>query len=287
MARTAAGSLPGRTNRKFLIVALLFGALTAVLFYALTANRSSSTKATTTSATQGPVVVARVPISQRTAITADMLEVKNLPIDARVAGAYSSVNDVVGKVTKFPIDVNQQVVANAIVDTTRPVVGAALDDVIPAGRRAMSIQASQLSNAGGLILPGDYVDIVWICCQDKTVVAKTLLSNIQVAAIDQTLISSGPVDINTSSTPAAGNNAPIAADQAKPEPGASTMTLLLTPTQAQQLFLAETTGKLRAVLRNVGDQDMPNTPPSTFMDIAPTDLLKALPDALKPAGFGP
>ena len=64
MARTAAGSLPGRTNRKFLIVALLFGALTAVLFYALTANRTSTSKTSTTSTTQVQVVVARVPIRQ-------------------------------------------------------------------------------------------------------------------------------------------------------------------------------------------------------------------------------
>ncbi len=150
MARTAAGSMPGRTNRKFLIVALLFGALTAVLFYALTANRTSTSKASTASTTQVQVVVARVPIKQRTSITADMLELKNVPADARVAGAVAGVNDVVGKVTKFPIDVNQQVAASAIVDTTKPAIGAALDVVIPAGRRAMSIQASPLTNAGGL-----------------------------------------------------------------------------------------------------------------------------------------
>ena len=35
MARTVAGATPGRTNRKFLIVALLFGAVTAALFYAV------------------------------------------------------------------------------------------------------------------------------------------------------------------------------------------------------------------------------------------------------------
>jgi pilus assembly protein CpaB len=285
MARTAAGALPGRTNRKFLIVALLFGALTAVLFYALTANRTSNGKSSTTSSTQTQVVVARVPIRQRTSITADMLEIKSVPADARVTGAVAAVTDVVGKVTKFPIDVNQQVSTSAIVDTTRPAAAAALDVVIPAGRRAMSIQASQVQNAGGLILPGDYVDLVWICCADKLVVAKTLFRNVQVAAIDQTIISSGPVAVGSSATPAAGTNEPIAADVAKAVPSAVTMTLLLTPAESQQLFLAELTGKLRAVLRNVGDQDVANTPPSTYLDIAPVDLLKALPDALRPDGF--
>src|SRR5512141_712460 len=135
MARTAAGTLPGRTNSKFLIVALLFGALTAVLFYALTANRTSSSKTSTTSTTQAQVVVARVPIRQRTAITADMVELKNVPVDTRVAGAATGVTDVVGKVTKFPIDVNQQVSTSAIVDTTKPIGAAALAPVVPDGRR--------------------------------------------------------------------------------------------------------------------------------------------------------
>jgi Flp pilus assembly protein CpaB len=214
-----------------------------------------------------------------------MLEIKSVPADTRVTGAVAGVTDVVGKVTKFPIDVNQQVSTSAIVDTTRPAAAAALDVVIPAGRRAMSIQASQVQNAGGLILPGDYVDLVWICCSDKLVVAKTLFGNVQVAAIDQTIISSGPVAVGSSATPAAGANEPIADDVAKPVPSAVTMTLLLTPAQSQQLFLAELTGKLRAVLRNVGDQDVANTPPSTYLDIAPVDLLKALPDALRPDGF--
>ena len=285
MARTAAGSLPGRTNRKFLIVALLFGALTAVLFYALTANRTSDGKTSTTSTTQVQVVVARVPIRQRTSITADMVELKSVPADARVAGAIGGINDAIGKVTKFPIDVNQQVATSAIVDTTKPVVGAALDLVVPTGRRAMSIQASQVINAGGLILPGDYVDLVWICCQDKVVVAKTLLRNIQVAAIDQNIISSGPVGVAGGATPAAGSNEPVAADASAPVPSAITMTLLLTPTESQQLFLAEQTGKLRAVLRQFGDQELPDTPPSTYLDIAPVDLLKSLPAPFKPEGF--
>ncbi len=286
MARTAAASLPGRTNRKFLIVALLFGALTAVLFYALTANRTGTSKATSNSPTDVPVVVARVPIRQRTAVTADMLEVKSLPAGAIVAGAFTGIGDIVGKVTKFPIDANQQVVASAVVDTSRPAAGAALALVVPTGRRAMSIQASQLSNAGGLILPGDYVDLVWACCQDRTVVTRTLFRNVQVAAIAQTLISSGPVDVAGSATSTAGGaDAPIAADAAAPLPEAVTMTLLLTPQESQQLFLAEQTGKIRAVLRNVGDQDLAETPPSSFLEIAPVDLLKALPEALKPDGF--
>ncbi len=283
MARTVAGSAPGRTNRKFLVVAVLFGALTAALFYALTARSGGSTGGSSTVAGDVQVVVAKVPIKQRTTITADMLEVKSVPANVLTAGAFSSLADAAGKVTKYPIEANQQVASSAVIDTAKPVADAALSLVVPTGRRAMSIQASQVSNAGGLILPGDYVDLVWACCQDKVVVTRTLLRNVQVVAIAQTLISSGPVGSKSAST--AGSDAPVAADAAKALPDAVTMTLLLTPTESQQLFLAEQTGKLRAVLRNVGDQDVADTPPSSFLEIAPVDLLKSLPDALRPEGF--
>ena len=279
MARTVAGSTPGRTNRKFLIVALLFGALTAALFYALTA-RDSGEPASAVSAGDVQVVVARVPIKQRTTITADMLQVKSIPLNAKIDGAYASISDAAGKVTKFPIAVNQQVVTASVVDVAKPVTNAALSYVIPTGRRAMSIQASQLSNAGGLILPGDYIDLVWICCTDRSVATKTLLRNVQVAAIAQTLVNSGPVGAAAGSS-----DAPAPADAGAPLPDAVTMTLLLSPTEAQQLFLAEQSGKLRAVLRNVGDQDLADTPVTLITEIVPVEALKALPPGLRPEGY--
>ena len=162
MARSVAGAAP-RTNRKFLIVAILFGALTAALFYALTARTDEST-GTSSKASAGdtPVVVAATGIRQRTVVTAEMLKVVNLPADALAAGAISRPDQLVGKVARFPIEAGQQVVTSAVIDREHPVAGDALTLVVPDGRRAMSIQASQVVNAGGLILPGDYVDLVWL-----------------------------------------------------------------------------------------------------------------------------
>lgn len=268
MARTAAGSLPGRTNRKFLIVALLFGALTAVLFYALTANHGSTTKTGSSSAVNVSVVVARVSIKQRTAITADMLTLKSIASDARVAGSYTNVSDIVGKVTKFPIEQNQQVTAGAIVDTTKPLGGQALAPVVPDGMRAVSISANQVLTAGGLLLPGDYVDIVWECCphglqwsangkQQSTssiIFTRPIVQNVQVAAVAQSIVPSGPV--GTSSTPGAGTSNPVAADTPPQVPNATTITLLVTPEQAGSLIMAEGIGTLRATLRNPGDTNL-------------------------------
>ena len=193
MAQRVAGGAQGRTNRRFLLVAILLAGLSAALVYAkISANDGSST---TTKAVAGDqqVVVAKVPIKERTTITAAMLEVKSVPLNTVAVGAFTDVPTAVGKVTKFPVEVNQQLVGSAVIDTARPIADAALSYVVPTGKRAMSISASQVANAGGLILPGDWVDIIWGCCSDRPVVTKTLLRNIQVAAVAQSIVPPGPV----------------------------------------------------------------------------------------------
>lgn len=289
MAQRVASGSQGRMNRRFLMVALLLGALSAVLVWA---KLSSSDSSTSSSAAVGntQVVVARVPILQNTSIVPDMLEVKSISANSRVAGSYGSVSDVVGKVTKFPVETGQQLVTSGVVDIDKPAAGTGLSYVIPTGKRAMSFTTSQVAQAGGLILPGDYVDVIWLCC-DKPVISKTILRNIQVAAIAQTIINSGPV-ASSAKTPASGDAGgasgstnPVAAGVAKPEPDAVTATLLLTPEETQQLFLAESNGKLRLELRGVGDQDLKDPPVVLLPQLIPLDQLQSLPDALKPDAF--
>jgi pilus assembly protein CpaB len=285
MARTIAGATPGRTNRRFLIVALLFGAVTAALFYAVTARGHSSTANTQIVGPDISVVVAKVPIKQRTTITPDMLELKSISTGAAIGGAFTNVNDAVGKVTKYPIEVNQQVIASAVVDTANPAVDGGLALVVPTGYRAMSIQISQVFAAGGLILPGDYVDLMWTCCDKaggKVVATKTLLPNVQVAAIAQSVINSGPVTSAGKSGAGTPSDGPAAADGGQAVPDAATMTLLLTPEQAQLVFLAEQTGTLRAELRGFGDQSTADAGITLFTQVIPPDALKGLPDALRP-----
>lgn len=291
MAQRVAGGAQGRTNRRFLLVAILLAGLSAALVYAKISANDGGSPSTQVSAGDQQVVVAKIPIKERTTITAAMVEVKSVPLNSVSAGAITDIAGAVGRVTKFPVEVNQQLVASAVIDTSRPVAGAALAYVVPTGKRAMSISASQIGNAGGLILPGDWVDLVWICCSDRSVITKTLLRNIQVAAVAQTIVPSGPV--NNSATPAAGvapggpSTNPVAASAAIAVPDATTFTLLLTPQEVQILFLAEQNGKLRADLRGVGDQDTPDTGYTivTQPELLPLDAVGALPDALKPDGY--
>lgn len=287
MAQRVASGASGRMNRRFLFVAILLAALAFVLVYVKIADGGGSSSPSSVAAGDQQVVVAKVPIKERTTITADMLDVKSVPLNSVATGAFTNAADVLGKVTKFPVQANQQVLVSAVVDTARPTIGATLAGVVPTGQRGFSIPASQVSNAGGLILPGDWVDIVWLCCDNAPVISKTVLKNIQVVAVAQEVVSSGPVG---SASPAAAGTAttstnPIAATAAKPDPAAGSVTVLLNPDQVQLLYLAESSGKLRLDLRGPGDTDLPATAPTLLTQLLTLDELNGLPNELKPNGY--
>jgi pilus assembly protein CpaB len=284
-------------NRKFLVVAVLLAALSATLIYAGLSSRGGGSTSSSGGASVS-VVVAKSAIKQRTTITRDMLDVKTLGQDAILAGSFSNADDVVGKVTKFPIEANQQVISTSVVDTTKPVTDS-LAVVVPNGRRAVSIKATQVLTAGGLLLPGDYVDVVWECCSGgvqgqgttpgstftttAVIFARPIVQNVQVAAVAQDIVSSGPVGGAAGGNPTDTSGNPVAADAAKKTPDAITITLLVTPEQANILLLGENTGEMRASLRNPGDTATVPFPQETqylVPGLIPPEVLRFLQDNL-------
>ena len=283
MARSIAGAAPGRTNRRFLIIAILFASLSGALFYAWMASQSGDGgSGGSAAAGSQQVVVAKTVIRQRTAITADMLELKSIPANAVVAGGFTTLADVIGKTAKLPIEANQQVVLSSVVDTTGS--SAALALVVPSLRRAYAITSSQVTTAGGLILPGDYVDIYWICCKDGAILAKTVVQNVQVAAIAQNIVNSGPV-AGGAGTGIEGD--PVSVGQEESAPDAVTITLLVTPEQAHLLLLAEQSGPLRAALRGVNDSALAPDGElfTSTLELLPLEVLQTLPRELWPSEY--
>lgn len=275
MARTVAGAAPSRTNRRFLIIAVLLAAVSAVLVYARIAADEDTGGGGTVSADTRQVVVAKAEIPYNSVITSDMLEIQNVGINGIALDALSDPTSAVGKVTKYPVAANAQIVASSLVDTERP--AGALSEVIPLNRRAMSINASQVGNAGGLVLPGDYVDLIWTCCNGNQVISKTLLRNVQVAAVAQTLVPAAPR--------AGSEEAPVPGLDTPPVPDASTVTLLLTLEDAQRVYLAEGQGTFRVALRGDGDEAIIETGTAILTDILTVEDIARLPEGLKPEGY--
>jgi pilus assembly protein CpaB len=279
MSRSAAAMNPGRTNRRFLIMAVVLGLVGAVLVYV--AFSRSSDGGSGSGGPNVPVVVAKTQIPARTKITAGMLELKSVPEDARAEFAYTDTAPVIGEITRFPIAVNEQVTSTKIVplDAGRAAASRALSYVVEENKRGFAISATEVQNVGGLVLPGDYVDILVVydvefskgpAGSDREVreafMVQTLLQNVEVLAVSQ-----GVVDVVPEATPTSDGQR-VRNSEGRAAPEAATVTLMLSPDDAQKLYLAELKGRLRFALRRFGDGALTNIDFLTEIDLFPKNL---------------
>ncbi len=152
MAQTMTAASIGRVNRRFLFLALILAALSAVLVYPLLTRSSDSGG----SAAVGiSVVVARTNINAGQTITAELLEVQQIPETVVGALAFSEIDAVAGEVARYPIVVGEQVLVSKIVGGSISVSDTTISNFIESGKRAMAIRTDPIISAGGLVLPGD------------------------------------------------------------------------------------------------------------------------------------
>jgi pilus assembly protein CpaB len=281
MARPLTGSATGRANRRYLALALILALLSAVLVYTAISHAGGEDGTTPVSVTT--VVVAKESIPARTEILSSMVELRQVPINARGDLALGSIEEVVGKVTRYPLAINEQVLSSKIVSADSPTEGEALSFIIPEGMRAISISTNQVLSAGGLILPGDYVDILGVFdleseAGDKketrdAFYVQTILQNVEVLAVAQTIVDIVPVDGEENGEAVSSQSQRARNTEEEPLPDAATVTLLATPEQAELLFLAESNGMLRAVLRGFGDAQEQEVRPITELELIPPDVV--------------
>jgi pilus assembly protein CpaB len=280
-----------KTNRRLLLLALVAGIVAAILAYTALSRESQSTGGgVSATSSMAAAVVAKQDIPARTKITASMVEVRQLPADDRSELAYANVGDVVGRVTRYPIATSEQVLSTKVVALeAAAATGDSLSYIIPEGRRAISISVSEVVSSGGLVLPGDYVDIIGVFdvtfsagdqqqTEDKYF-SRIILQNIEVLAVAQTLVDAAP-EVGT--TAPSGDTGTTGSDstsaqrarntEANPDPKAGTVTLAVTPQEAQVLFLAEENGVLRLAVRPYGDADVQDIPFVAETELIPPDL---------------
>jgi len=253
-----AGFSPAAGGRKALIGAAVLGLLAAMLSWSYIQRAGQGARQTGLV----PVVVAAQDIPVRTLVTPQMLTIKELPADARHAKAFTGVEQINGKVSNLPIAAGEQVL-NTKFFARKEDSGLAFR--IPQGRRAISVNVNELISSGGLINPGDFVDVITVFSgtegasqagQANQDSAAMVLQNIEVLAVAQSL--QGPASEPTGANAVAGQvtgNRPDSRQEAIARPNARTATLAVTPEEAQKLILAEEKGKIRLALRGVDDHD--------------------------------
>ena len=126
-----------------------------------------------------------------------------------------------------------------------------LSSILPSGKRAVAVRVTAETTAGGFILPNDRVDVLHtVASQEKSegqkdYTTRTILTNIPVLAIDQSLDEKNKDEKSKTKSAAVGKTA----------------TLELDPRQAERLTAAEAAGTLSLALRSTADNAEAVPPP--------------------------
>ena len=264
MARIMTPAGVGGVNRRLLLFALMLAVLSAILVYTATSRSGEGGGA----ALDGlPVVVAKLPIDAGTRITADMVEVRNVPAAALGSQPFSSIEAAVGNVARYPLATNEQLLFSKIVGTSSVFNNGVLANIVDEGTRALAIRMSPVVGAGGLVLPGDHVDLLWMPdeVEEESEGAALLAENVEVLAVQQTLVDIAPTapgipEGDETVTTSAGER--VRGSDAEAMPEAITVTLMVTIRQATHIFCAEQTGSLRLAVRAFGDSTPAGLPPA-------------------------
>jgi len=255
------------------MLAAVFGLLSAGLMFAFLQTKGGDSSDITpvlsgaTTASETVVILTRdVAVGER--ITEDMLTTRAVPVTALLEGRVTDTEAVLGKIATAPLFAGEQMLTPKVTtfegeDT--------LTYKVPAGMRALSLQIPHEAwNAGGLVQPGDRVDILGITTFTKVdpltgesepdLVAGFIAQNVLVLAVSQTLVKVVPNNDGDSTTELTGTELSAQAfGETETYQEAVSVTLALTPAQAAKVaiidVLDDDEGQYRILVRQQGDDD--------------------------------
>jgi pilus assembly protein CpaB len=225
-------------DRRFLTVlgvSLVFALVVSSVFYQMTARSGGSRK--TESSDQMDMVVATRPLSIGVMIKPADVKVTRVATDAFPKGAYSKVEEVLDRPVISGILLDEAVLEGRLASKGS---GLGLAPTIPVGMRAVSVRVNDVAGVAGFVLPGMRVDVLVTGRPPSSdgSITSTCLQNILV-------LSAGQI---------------MQADARGQAIQAPTVTLLVSPDQAETLTLANAEGHIQLVLRNSSDQTIEKTP---------------------------
>ena len=210
------------------------------------------------------VVVAKAPIAAGQELTADLLALGPISLEAPPQGAFTDTDTVAGRVSAAAMFPGQPVMETLLApEGTAP----GLQALVPRGMRAITLEVNETSGVAGLIVPGCRVDVVTTLSganKDQTVAA-TIVQDVLVQAVGQRL------------SPSRG------ADEKEPQ-SARSVTLIATPRDAEVIELASSTGRTRLLLRGSNDRSLTASEGVSYVDLrGPEGSMPPLPPYTPPA----
>jgi len=229
--------------RLAMLIAISFGLLAAYGIFSFLRQQRLDTERFRS--TLQDVVVASREIPAGATITNEMVKTTSYLKTSIPPGAFSSLQQVTGKVAKATLAVGEPVLPSRVGDK------AGLTVLLTPGYRAIAVRVNEIIGVSGFIVPGDRVDVIALVTPPSATneaarqISKIVLQNKRVLSVAQTV--NEPKD-------------------GKPQV-ASSITLELTPEEAEKLSLASIEGQIVLALRAAQDQNIVRTEGSTTRDL--------------------
>jgi len=243
MARLQEMAMAGG-SKGLLLIALLAGLVAAVIVFVVVSEGDDSSGSVSSSVT--PAVVAAQDIDAGTEITAEMVKVTDVPNDLLVTGSLEDTELVVGEVARVSILEGEQM-TSARLGVAVPEKGIA--GVIPVGKRAVAIQVDQITAVGGLLLPGDRIDVVRTIKvhpaglpDDQYILrTETILQNVEVLSVAQEAqqASAQAGEDQTDDTTNPSYSSGEIPEDSDTQPNAATITVALDAAQSQKVVISQ------------------------------------------------
>jgi len=223
---------------------VFWGALLVAILATFGAYRYLATNSGAVKVPAQPVVVAIRDIPEGSAIDRTAVTLASWPAETVPAGAYSSIDSVAGRVTRVNVFNGEPIVPGRLAPAG---TGSGLEIKIPPGQRAMAVRINDVAGISGLIQPNSRVDVL-VTIVDQTTTkqtAKLFMENMRVLSV----------------------GTEIQRDASGKANAATTVTLGVTPAEAERLAIAMNTGSIQLVLRGYGDPDSVRTRGATSTDV--------------------
>jgi len=150
------------------------------------------------------------------------------PASSPVAGSHTSIDDVVNRALLASVVENEPLLDSKLASAA---AGAGLPPAIPTGMRAMAVKVNDVIGVAGFIDSGTRVDLVVTIRKREESSSRTVVSNVQVLTAGTRLEQQKARASNTT-------------------PSAAVVTLLVSPTDAERIALAQAEGQIVLILRN-------------------------------------
>ena len=222
-----------------LALALGSGLVAAIGINQVLANRN---RVVVQSAETEPIFVAMVDIEYGDELGPQNVKLEEWPKDKIPEGALRKLEDVEGRKTRTKIYADEPILEFKLLSKDASEQGATA--LIPPGYRVVSVKVDAVSGGSALIMPNDRVDVLVHLLANpgrgiSRTATKTILQDVRVFAVDS------KYRVNPEDPEATGP--------------AKTISLLVTPEQAELVTLASELGKIRLVMRSPEDDDLAKT----------------------------